>query len=259
VIGFGALLTVQKPAARTCARAEPPEHSNGPESDFGTTEGASFPCGLLFTADLLHTARYPEIYPGSSEATEGGLLRLSTSPPIIMTRHAKMPSVHIEVVAATPEQEPILANLLELYAHDFSEFRDFDLGTDGRFGYGRLSLYWSDPDRHPFLVKIDGKLAGFAFVKRGSEVSASKTVWDMAEFFVTRRYRRQGLGTQITHELWRRFPGLWEVRVMQSNVPAYHFWARAISMFTGEAIHSVGIEKGGERWELFSFESKGAQ
>lgn len=172
-----------------------------------------------------------------------------------MTKHAEKPSAHIEVIPARPEHEPILANLLELYLHDFSEFHDLDLGPDGRFGYPRLPLYWSEPDRHAFLVRIDGKLAGFALVKRGSEVSGNETVWDMAEFFVIRGYRRRGIGTQIAHEVWRWFPGLWEVRVMQSNVPAYHFWARAVSIFTGESIHPVRVEKAGECWKLFSFES----
>jgi len=173
-----------------------------------------------------------------------------------MTKQPDEPSVKIEVIPATLEQEPILANLLELYGHDFSEFHDMDLGPDGRFGYECLPLYWSEPERHPFLVRIDGKLAGFAFVKRGSEVSGNETVWDMAEFFVIRGYRGRGFGTQVTHELWRRFPGLWEIRVMQSNVRACQFWARAISMFAGEAVHPVPVKKGGEYWELFSFESK---
>jgi len=100
----------------------------------------------------------------------------------MMTKHEENPSAHIEVIPATLEQKPILANLLELYGHDFSEFHDIDLGPDGRFGYKCLPLYWSEPGRHPFLVRVDGRLAGFAFVKRGSEVSGDETVWDMAEF-----------------------------------------------------------------------------
>ena len=43
---------------------------------------------------------------------------------------------------------------------------------------------------------------------------------------------------------------------MQSNASAYHFWMRAISTFTTEAISPVCVEKNGERWTLFSFESK---
>ena len=88
-----------------------------------------------------------------------------------MIERAEKPSAHIEVIPAQPDQEAILANLLELYLHDFSEFRDLELEPDGTFGYRRLSLYWSESGRHPFLVWVEGKLAGFVLVKRGSEVS----------------------------------------------------------------------------------------
>jgi predicted acetyltransferase len=173
-----------------------------------------------------------------------------------MMERAENPSAHIEVIPARPEQEPILANLLELYAHDFSEFHDLELESDGRFGYSGLPLYWSEPGRHPFLVWVEGKLAGLILVKRGSEVSGDETAWDVAEFFVLRGYRRRGIGTQIAHEVWRQFPGLWEVRVMESNIVARHFWAHAISMLTGQAVQPVRVEKGGKWWTLFSFESK---
>jgi predicted acetyltransferase len=172
----------------------------------------------------------------------------------IMTKSTNQPSLQIEVIPAGKEQEPILANLLQLYAHDFSDFHNLDLGPDGRFGYPSLPLYWSEPGRHPFLVWVEGKLAGFALVRRGSEVSGDETIWDMAEFFVIRGFRRRGIGTQAAHEVWRRFPGLWEVRVMQSNTAAQDFWSRAISKFVGEAIHPVRVEKGSKHWILFSFE-----
>src|SRR5882757_9534064 len=115
-----------------------------------------------------------------------------------------MTTAHIEVIAAGPDQEPILANLLELYIHDFSEFLDVQLGPDGRFGYPHLPLYWLEPDRHPFLVKTEGELAGFALITRGQSVSGDEIVRDMSEFFVVRRYRRLGVGREVAHELWRR-------------------------------------------------------
>lgn len=149
-----------------------------------------------------------------------------------------------------------MANLLELYAHDFSEFHDLELGPDGRFGYRDLLLFWLEPNRHPFLVRIDGKLAGFVLVKRGSEISGDETVWDMVEFFVLRGYRRRGIGTEIAHTVWRRFPGRWEVRVMESNHSARNFWEHAVAKFAGEAIPSARLEKGGQYWHLSSFESK---
>jgi len=172
-----------------------------------------------------------------------------------MRESAERQPAPIEIIAARPEEESILSNLLELYAHDFSEFHELEIGRDGRFGYCSLPLYWSEPGRHPFLVWVEGKLAGFVLVKRGSEVSGDAAVWDMAEFFVLRGYRRSGIGTHVAHEIWRRFPGVWEVRVMESNVLARPFWEHTISTFTGEPVHPVRVEHDGKCWTLFAFES----
>jgi predicted acetyltransferase len=161
----------------------------------------------------------------------------------------------IEVIPAAPDQQPIVANLIELYAHDFSEFHDIELGEDGRFGYPNLARFWSEPNKHPFLVRIDGRLAGFALVRKGSEVTGEPAIWDMAEFFVVRKHRRHGNGTRIAQEVWRRFPGPWEIRVMQANEAARGFWAKAISVFTGAAAHPLTHEKNGQPWDVFSFES----
>lgn len=173
-----------------------------------------------------------------------------------MTARAEDRPPHIELIPAMRDQEPILANLLELYAYDFSEFQELELGEDGRFGYKVLPLYWSEPNRFPFLVRMNGKLAGFALVKQGSEISGDKTIWDMAEFFVLRGYRKRGIGGEIAHQLWRWFPGNWEVRVMELNRPALRFWGRAISTFIGKPAHSVSLARNGKLWPMFSFESK---
>jgi predicted acetyltransferase len=168
---------------------------------------------------------------------------------------AKQASPRIELIPASFHQEPILANLLQLYIYDFSDLLDLDVRADGRFVYAHLPLYWREPGRYPFLVLADGNLAGFVLVKTGSEWD----VRDMAEFFVMRRHRRRGVGTRVAHEVWRRLHGPWEVRVMEANVAAQQFWAQAISSFTGSPAVPIRIEQDGEIWQLFSFESPGAK
>jgi predicted acetyltransferase len=61
---------------------------------------------------------------------------------------------------------------------------------------------------------------------------------------------------KVAHEVWKRFPGLWQVRVMQLNGAGVNFWQRAITAFTGEEIHPMQVEKDGESWLVFEFESK---
>jgi len=160
----------------------------------------------------------------------------------------------IELIRASLAQKQILANLLELYSHDFCEFTDLEIGLDGRFGYGELDLYWTDPDRRPFLLYVDNRLAGFALIKTFHRGDAS--VWDMTEFFILRGYRGRAIGTEIAHQVWKRFPGCWEVRVMATNAPAYRFWQRAIKSFACDSeISETRFHHGGKDWRRFSFGS----
>lgn len=170
--------------------------------------------------------------------------------------HPPKPASPVEVLPAATEQAPLLANLLQLYAHDFSEFLDVEIGADGKFTYHPLPLYWMEAGRHPFLIWVNGKPAGFALVKKGSAFSGNENAWDLAEFFVLRGYRRRGIGTVAANQLWTRFPGSWEVRVMQLNVAAQRFWKQVISDFVGGEAPAVPFEKGGEKWTVFSFDSK---
>jgi predicted acetyltransferase len=174
-----------------------------------------------------------------------------------MTSSKAAPQMNIEILAATPEQQPILANLLELYVHDFSEFLNLRLGADGRFGYPQLPLYWTAADRHPFLITADGDPAGFAFVRKGSQISGDPNVWDMSEFFIVRGCRRHRMGMMVAYRIWQKFPGKWEVRVINRNRDAKEFWARAVAEFAGGTVDPVSYEKNGEGWTLFSFESGG--
>ncbi|MBN1380751.1 MAG: GNAT family N-acetyltransferase [Deltaproteobacteria bacterium] len=163
--------------------------------------------------------------------------------------------VMVEVSAAMPEHQPVVANLFELYAHDMSEFMDLELGADGRYGYIHLSAYWKEPDRYPFLIKVRGDLAGFALVCRQSQSSNDDCVMDVAEFFVIRGFRRLGVGTGAACDIWKKFPGKWKVRVRGQNGPAKAFWAQAVEAFTGKAVYPVPAQINGELWQAFTFES----
>lgn len=164
-------------------------------------------------------------------------------------------AARVEIVPATPEQEPILADMFQIYAHDFSAFHPIDLGEDGRFHYAALPLYWKEENRHAFLIRVDRKIAGFALVQRGSQISSDPSVWDMAEFFVTPEGRRNGTGTEAARLVFGLFAGRWEVRVMQANQAARVFWEHAIARFTGRPAVPAAVVFKGEPWSLFSLDA----
>jgi len=157
-------------------------------------------------------------------------------------------------------EEPLLANLLELYIHDLTAvFPGLEIGSDGRFGYPRLQEYWTQPTRRfPFLLRSDGRLAGFALVQRGSPVADDPDTLDMAEFFVLRQYRRRGIGTRAAALVWERLPGSWTIRVLDTNARALAFWREAIGDFLGAPAAPIPVRTASGAWLVFKFDTSGA-
>ena len=139
-------------------------------------------------------------------------------------------------ISAAPDGLAVVRNLFALYAHDMSEFVGIDVDEDGRFVIpASLASYFEGPDaaqRFPFLIRADGRLAGFALVR---QIAAEPATYDMGEFFVLRKYRRSGLGRHVACWLFDRFSGAWEVRELPSNTAAQAFWRRIVADYTGNA------------------------
>lgn len=154
--------------------------------------------------------------------------------------------------------EPLLRELLESYVEELSAIFPVQRGADGRFGYPKLALYWSEPDtRYAFVIKVGADVAGFALVTRGSPASDNPEALDVAEFFVLPSRRRGGVGRDAATALWDRLPGQWVVRVSEANLPGLSFWPGLIAHYSsGEFVERMqsGQPHG---WRIFSFVSRG--
>lgn len=140
--------------------------------------------------------------------------------------------MHIDVSRATVIERPILRNLMELYQYDFSEFDRSDLGPLGLYDYPYLDHYWVEPERSPYLVRVDGNLAGFVLVARYNYLTGLKDSWVMAEFFILRKYRHQGIGEYVACRIFDQFPGPWQVGQIDENLAAVAFWRKVIARYT---------------------------
>lgn len=134
---------------------------------------------------------------------------------------------------ARRDQKQVIANLIQLYTHDFSEHwtggPNGELGEEGLFEpYDYLDAYWTEPGRVPLLVRVDGRLAGFVLVNDHAH-SGRAVDRNVAEFFIVRKHRRGGVGTTAAHAVFDLYPGTWEAAVVRRNMPALAFWRRAVS------------------------------
>lgn len=97
-------------------------------------------------------------------------------------RRGKVSSMELTVIdCVTLTQVPVsqsrvIANLMQLYKYDFSEFAHIgspygEVGSDGRFVYDGLDSYWREEGRVPLTVRADDRLVGFILVNRWSALS----------------------------------------------------------------------------------------
>lgn len=155
------------------------------------------------------------------------------------------------IILATKQHRRVLRALFELYAHDFSPMTGADVDEHGAFTDEDFPAVWwrSRGDAfHPFLLRVQGMWAGFAFVGEGSYIRPGEDHhWLMEEFFILRKYRRRGLGEWFATQLFDRFPGVWEVGEMHEKVDAQAFWRKVIGRYTGGRFEEVIVNN--ERWE----------
>jgi len=141
-----------------------------------------------------------------------------------------------------PSHRETLANLVQLYIHDFHDFlppeRRLAISEDGRFpDLLRLIDYWSEADRSVWFIRVGGALAGFALLNRHSHCG-QHVDHNMGEFFVARPYRRDGIGARAAFDLISMHPGQWEIAVGARNAPALAFWPRVVAALDAQEVET---------------------
>lgn len=136
-----------------------------------------------------------------------------------------------QLIQVSKEYKDILANLMQFYIYDFSEFVKCDVEEDGLFGPYPLEDYWKEENhRFAYVIKQDEKYAGFVLVRYIE--SAERAYFSIAEFFIMKKYRREGLGREAAKRIFNLHKGQWEVFQIQTNNPAQAFWHKVINEYT---------------------------
>ncbi|MBB1149901.1 GNAT family N-acetyltransferase [Myroides sp. NP-2] len=135
----------------------------------------------------------------------------------------------IETVAL--EEKQVLRNLMQLYKYDFTVFDPEDVDVMGLYDYPYLDYYFVEHDRQAYFIKIKGVLAGFALVRSTVLTQTKEPVWELVEYFVLKKYRREGVGSQAARRILDKHQGKWKIGVMANNTPALAFWRKITTAY----------------------------
>ncbi|MGG3562987.1 GNAT family N-acetyltransferase [Neobacillus rhizosphaerae] len=159
----------------------------------------------------------------------------------------------IELVRVLKEEEQCLHNLMQFYIYEFAQYLPtITLEENGLYKPFDLTPYWSRPNLHPFFIKKENELIGFALVESASETEPNTIL----EFFIIRKYNGKGFGKLVATRLFNMFPGKWQITQIEKNYPAQAFWRSTISSFTNGNYSEKYDEK---RRSIQEFEIKSKQ
>ncbi|QIY66388.1 GNAT family N-acetyltransferase [Streptomyces sp. RPA4-2] len=139
-----------------------------------------------------------------------------------------MPDVSVRL--ADTADRPVLERLWLMFRHDLSQFYEVLPDTDGAFRTDRLDSALTDTDWAAYLVTVDTRPAGLAFVRA---LTGPKRV--LNSFFIVRGARRKGIGLSAVQQVIARHHGPWEVAFQDANTRAVHFWRRVATEIAGPA------------------------
>lgn len=151
-------------------------------------------------------------------------------------------TTQITVAPAAPADQAAIANLLQLCLYERSD-AGVDVSSQGRYPHPALDAYWSEPDHAAFLICAQQQLVGFALVNGASRLGSPLEGRAVAEFFILRRHRRQGIGRAAAAQIFDRFPGPWEVATPAAYVPAQSFWRGTVHRYTGGRYDEVWVQQ----------------
>ena len=150
----------------------------------------------------------------------------------------------IELVPAELSDREVIVNLWPLYVYDMSEYTGWGPSPEGLYDTEPppLGPYWRREDHDPNLILCDGELAGFALLRRYPE---DLSLYDIGQFFVLRKFKRQRVGREAFKLSVSKTPGQWLTRVLLDNSGALKFWKRVIGEITDET-YAVTQEMDGD-------------
>ena len=133
----------------------------------------------------------------------------------------------VSVRSALTSDIACIENMMQFYNYDLSESLPVNFAETGLYDLRPKAQYWSKPHVSPFLIYVDGELAGFAVVD--DEVIEPESRYNMGYFFIARLD-----GKDSADEVWAN---KWQINFFRSLLAIGNF----ISILTIEQHLSFGM------------------
>jgi predicted acetyltransferase len=83
-----------------------------------------------------------------------------------------------------------------------------------------------------YLIRVEGNPAGFAIICTDKKHLPKEVDYELMDFYIAPKYRRQGVGKQAAYRALDLYRGRWVVYQLEKNVSARRFWQSVVAEYT---------------------------
>jgi len=128
----------------------------------------------------------------------------------------------MKITPVTETNSHVYHNLVQCYEAEFSPITGKKPNGSGLF---ELDTHLGD-DTLGFLLIIDDLPAGIAAIR-----CKESQAYEVCEFYVLPYFRKNGIGMEFAHTIWKNYPGEWEIKQIEGAGYATAFWRKTIISF----------------------------
>ncbi|MBX0328281.1 GNAT family N-acetyltransferase [Oscillochloris sp. ZM17-4] len=153
----------------------------------------------------------------------------------------------IRLTRALGADAQIVRNMFVGYFYDMSQYddnliiNDYGLPMWAPFGLPGprtaeecVSFNWWIRDRcELYVIRAGGSPAGFVIICADAAHLPDGVEYELMDFYVAPRYRRQGVGRRAARLALDLHRGAWVVYQLARNAPALRFWHALVADYTG--------------------------
>ena len=139
-----------------------------------------------------------------------------------------------------------LWNMVQKYFYELSAIYDMEMDAAGNYEYRYFDSYFEQPGRTALFICHDRTRIGFALINNFSCLGDS-IEYAVAEFTIFPRYRHRHFAAEAVRQLFRTYPGKWEIKYSRRNPAAETLWKNAAREY------APGVSRYGETECVLSF------
>jgi predicted acetyltransferase len=132
----------------------------------------------------------------------------------------------MKITHVTETNAHIYHNLVQCYEAEFSPITGKKPNASGLF---ELDTHLGERTQG-FLLNIDNTPAGIAAIR-----CKEGYAYEVCEFYVVPYFRKNGIGMEFAHTIWKNHPGDWEIKQIEGAGYATAFWRKTIERFNDTA------------------------